>query len=62
MYVIKNADDTNDVSEINTAKEFLTMDEAYAITAADDAGTPASVITGKVGEHTNLTSVKVQLQ
>ncbi|XP_053377420.1 cadherin-23-like [Mercenaria mercenaria] len=46
VYVISNNNDTNEESELNTDKEFLTMNEAYAITAADDAGTPAGVITG----------------
>ncbi|XP_060602144.1 cadherin-23-like isoform X2 [Ruditapes philippinarum] len=46
VYVIKNDDATDDQAELNTDKEFLTMDEAYAITASDDAGTPAGVISG----------------
>ena len=46
VYIIKNNDDTDEQAELNTDKEFLTSDEAYAITASDDAGTPAGVITG----------------
>lgn len=46
MYVIKNYNETDDVTEINTDKEFLTVDEAYAVAAADDAGTPGADITG----------------
>lgn len=46
MYVIKNYNETDDVAEINIDKEFLTVDESYAVAAADDAGTPGGDITG----------------
>lgn len=49
--MIKNNNDTDEVGEIDTDKEYLTMDEAYAITAADNAGTPAAAITGKGELH-----------
>ena len=45
IYIIED-DTADEESEIANAKNFLTADEAYAITAADDAGTPASAITG----------------
>ncbi|KAL4226468.1 Protocadherin Fat 4 [Mactra antiquata] len=46
IYVVKNYNETDDVVEINVDKTYLTMNQAYAIVASDDAGTPAAVITG----------------
>lgn len=45
VYVIRD-NTADEPSELNNNKKFLSMDEAYAITAADDFGTPAAVITG----------------
>jgi len=48
VYVIED-DSADDISELANSKPFLTAADAYAITAADDAGTPSAGITGKAG-------------
>lgn len=45
VYVIKD-DSADQVTELTNDKSFLSADQAYAITAKDDDGTPADSITG----------------
>ncbi|XP_052778541.1 protein dachsous-like [Mya arenaria] len=57
VYVIK--DDTADAfSELANDKVFLSVDEAYAITALDDVGTPSSGITGSSWTAFSITRVE----